>query len=405
VLSPRLRQQWMTWRSAPWLLAGVLIFVQLVNGMRDIPQFAFFLIYLQEQLGLAPEVIAQVVAGAQIAGMVTALLSGPITARLGSKWVLVGGLTCSGLSSLAFQVSSPTWVPLLWFFSGAGTALCAVGGAIFLTRISARGEMGMLAAFYVLSVTAGGAIGNPLAGVIIERYGFVAFSWVAMALSVVTILVVVLLLTSTHDLAPAPVSLRSFWSGVVITARQTNVQMVVGLRCLATIFYGMLTVLIPLLINSLTGSKVMVAAYGTATLIVASAAQLLAGRSADRWGARAPTLVAFGAIVLSGIGLAASVGTLWGLFVFGVLGIAAAWALATLMYVWVSDGIPRAEHPGTFGLLHAVWSLSMITGSMFGGWFVTSIPALPFLAAGLLNIGSFFLLIAYYKRSSVRQAA
>jgi MFS family permease len=239
--------------------------------------------------------------------------------------------------------------------------------------------------------------------VIIEQYGFKAFSWAVIAVSIVVILAVILLLTQPQDHVTEAVSLRSFWLGVLSTVRQTNVQRVAGLRCLPTIFYGMLSVLIPLLLNALTGSKVMVAAYGTITLIVASAAQLLVGRLADRWGARIPSLAAYSAIVISGLGLAASHGTVWGLFIFGILGIAAAWALSTMMYVWVSDGIPKAEHPATFGLLHAVWSLSMITGSVFGGWLVSSLPWLTFLTAGLINIGALFLLISYYNRSSVRQ--
>ena len=101
-----------------------------------------------------------------------------------------------------------------------------------------------------------------------------------------------LLMPHMQDRAVEPVSLRSFWTGILFTVRQTNVRLLVGLRCLPTIFYGTLTVLIPLLMYDLTGSKVAVAAYGTTTLIVASAAHFLAGRSADRWGARLPTRAA-----------------------------------------------------------------------------------------------------------------
>jgi hypothetical protein len=82
--------------------------------------------------------------------------------------------------------------------------------------------------------------------------------------------------------------------------------------------------------------------------------------------------------------------------VFGVLGNAAAWSLSTLMYVWVSDGIGKDEHPATFGLLHAVWSLSMVTGSLLAGWSVSVFQGLPFLVTGLANIGAFFLVSAYY---------
>lgn len=93
------------------------------------------------------------------------------------------------------------------------------------------------------------------------------------------------------------------------------------------------------------------------------------------------------------------------LFLFGVLGIAAAWSLSTLMYVWVADGLPKDEHPATFGLLHAVWSLCMITGSLLGGWLVRLTPGLPFLLVALINIGACVLIILYYRRQAAEDAA
>ena len=100
----------------PGLLAVLLIFVQMATGMRDMPQMAFFLIYLQEKLGLAPEAISSIVAGAQIAGMVTGMLGGTIAARLGSKWVLVAGLA----------VLRPEQPGLSDDFAGRGAVLLAV---------------------------------------------------------------------------------------------------------------------------------------------------------------------------------------------------------------------------------------------------------------------------------------
>ena len=245
-------------------------------------------------------------------------------------------------------------------------------------------------------MTAGGAIGNPIAGVLIEQRGFSTFGWTAMGICGVALVFAALLSVHKPDRDVEATSLRAFWSSALSATRRAQGRLVVGMRCLPTIFYGMLTVLMPLLVFDATGSKVTVAAYGTATLLVASATQLLAGRAADRWGGRRPTLIAYAGIVLAGLGLAASANTLWGLFVFGVLGTAAAWSLSTLMYVWVSDGISKPEHPSTFGLLHAVWNLSMISGSVLGGWFVHVAPGLPFLIAGLLNLGSFALTFAYY---------
>jgi DHA1 family inner membrane transport protein len=399
-----LRNKWAIWRSAPWWPAVLLVLVQTLNGMWYMPQLSFFPVYLQE-LGLPPAAIGGVVAGGQLAGMVVALLGGWVTGLLGSKWVLVVGLALSGLSSLAFQVDAPWLVAVLWFIGGAGLALITVGGASYLTRVGLRGTLGVLAAIYALSLTVGGAIGTPIAGVIIERHGFSAFGWAAIALIALAALLATLFMIYLGDRTTERASLRVFWSGALAMLQRVKVRQLLGLRCLPTIFYGMLTVLIPVLLNSLSGNKLLVAAYATTNLIVASAAQLLAGRAADRWGARRPTLVAYSVVIVAGLGLAATVNTVWGLFAFGVLGVAAAWSLSTLMYVWVKDGVAQAEHASSFGLLHAVWSLSMITGSLLGGSLVRTFPGLPFLVAGLLNVGSLFLALAYYARPAPRNAS
>lgn len=392
-------------RQANWQPALLLIFAQLAAGLRDMPQFAFFLIYLQEQLALAPVTISSVVAGAQVASMVAALGSGALTARLGSKWVLVGGLAFSGLSSLVFQLDTFWVVAFLWLTGGAGAALVTVGTSSYLTRLSGQGTLGILAAFYALSMTIGGAIGNPLAGLLIERYSFSRFGWVAIALTVTTTLILALWMTNLHDYAVKPVGLRAFGVSFLPMLRQPTVRCLIGLRGLPTFFYGMMTVLVPLLLNELASDKVLIAAYGTATLIVASLAQLLAGRAADRWGAQRPTLVAYGTLFVAGCGLFFGAGQVQTLFGFGVIGIAAAWSLSTLMYVWVADGLPKDEHPATFGLLHAVWSVCMIGGSLIGGWLVRLTPGLPFLLGGLINVGACFLIIRYYRRQADQVAA
>ncbi len=388
-----------------WLPVVLLILVQVANGLREIPQFAFFVIYLQDQVHLQPVVISSVTASAQIAGMLTALLGGGLAGRLGSKWVLVGGLALSALGSLALQVQGFWLVTCLWFLGGMGAALFAIGGASYLTQLGGRGSLGVLAAVYALSVTVGGAVGNPVAAWLIERYGYAGFSRAAMALSALVILTVSLKMPRFRSAPLGEAVRRPSLTGVAPLFRQRSVRLVIAMRSLATFFYGMMNVLIPLLIYNLSGSKATVAAYGTATLVVASLVQLLVGRLADRKGARLPSLAAFSAMLLAGLGLSLLGGQLWGLFTFGILGIAAAWSLSTLMYVWVSDGIPRPDHPAAFGLLHAVWSLSMISGSVFGGWFVASVPWLPFLVAGLLNGGAILLASTYYRQEPPGQSS
>jgi MFS family permease len=383
----------------------VLVLVQTLNGVWYGPQVTFFPVYLQEQLGLAPAVIGALVSGALVAGMVVALFGGALTGMLGSKWVLVCGLGCSAVGALAFLVPAPGLVAVLWFAGGAGLALITIGGASYLTRLTARGSLGVFASVYMLSFTMGGVIGNPIGGIIIERRGFAAFGLAELAVIGFSALIAILFMAYLKDRSAEPASLRAFWTGALPMLRRAKVRLLLGLRCLPTIFYGMLTVLVPLLLNTLSGNKALVAAYGTTTLVLASAAQLAAGRAADRWGGRSPTIVAYITVILSGLGLAITAGTVWGLFLFGVLGVAAAWSLSTLMYVWVGDGVAKPDHASAFGLLHAVWSLSMITASLVGGWLVRSAAGLPFLVAALLNTGAIFLALAYYGRIAARPPA
>ncbi len=170
--------------------------------------------------------------------------------------------------------------------------------------------------------------------------------------------------------------------------RRPVMRLLMALRFLPTIYYGMSIVLIPLMINHLAGNKTTVALYSTVGLIVASIAQLLTGRAADRFGHRRPTLVGYAALIVAALGLAAFADQLWGVFLFGVMGLAVAWSLAALMFVLVSDGVPSAEHGRAFGLLHATWSLAMIGGALLGGALTRVGAGLPFLVAGLLNIAS-----------------
>jgi MFS family permease len=298
---------------------------------------------------------------------------------------------------LAFQVHLTWLVALLWFIGGAGLSLITVGGSSYLTGLSARAALGILAAIYSLSLTVGGVIGNPIAGFLIDRSGFRAFGLAELLLIALTAMFAARFLPYLNDRSPQSAPFAAFRASTAPMVRQTRIRMLIGLRALPTIFYGMMTVLIPLLLNNLSGSKTLVAAYGAAHLVIASASQMLAGRAADRFGARLPTLAAYICLASAGLGLALTASTAWGLFAFGVVGVAAAWSLSTLMYVWVADGVDQRERPSAFGLLHAVWCLSMIAGSVAGGWLVREGYGLPFLVGAALNAASPFLALAYYR--------
>jgi len=117
------------------------------------PQLAFFVIYLQEELTCFGNDF-EYCGRAQFVSMPHRAGGGRDHRPVGSKWVLAAGLVLSGVASLSFQTHTPWQVILLWWIGGAGLALTTVGGASYLTRIGAQGSLGLLAAFYALSTTA-----------------------------------------------------------------------------------------------------------------------------------------------------------------------------------------------------------------------------------------------------------
>ncbi len=401
-----LRMRWGAWRRAPWAPAVPLLVAQLASGIWYMPQMAFFPIYLEERLGYAPLAISSLTSASQIAGSLAGVVGGVLSDALGSKWVLVLGLASAAVASLVFLTGAPALVAILWILSGLGVGFHTLGGSSYLTKVADRRYLGVLSAFYELNLTLGGALGNPAAGLVLEGRGFGAFGIALFGLTLATLVGTVLFVPRLAEAGTRRSAegggrerdWRHAWTGALALIGRPVVAMLLALRFLPTVCYGMMGVLIPLLINRIAGHKTTVALYGTASLVAASTAQLLAGRAADRFGRRWPTLLAFGTLIAAAIGLGLFSQRLWGVIAFGVLGNSAAWALSALMFCLVSDGAPKEEHGRVLGLLHGVWSLGMVAGAMLGGGLVVLAQGLPFFVAGVLNVASVVILLAFLAR-------
>ena len=57
----------------------------------------------------------------------------------------------------------------------------------------------------------------------------------------------------------------------------------------------------------------------------------------------------------------------WGLYIFEALGLGAAWVLSTLLPGLVTAAAEPEIHGRVFGLLHLLWTLAMILGTLLGG--------------------------------------
>lgn len=381
-----------------------LLFIQFCTGAWILTQMSFFPIYLEEELLYAPMAIAAVIAIGQASGLVAALLGGGLTDAWGSKRVLVLGLLGSMIASLVFQTQLALLVALLWGLAGVAASLQTLGGSSYLTRMAAPQQLGLVSALFALSLTLGGALGSPLAGRLLDTAGFRLYGLAGLAILAITALWAIVMLPAQAPDGHEQQRSRANSSMLELT-RRPLVRLLIGLRYLPTVYYGLSSVMIPLMINQLAGNKSTVAIYSTISLVVASAAQLLAGRAADHFGHRWPTLIGYAALSFSALGLAFFAGNLGGVFLFGILGNAAAWALATLFFCLVSDAIPRAEHGRAFGLMHATWSIAMISGAVLGGALTRFSVGLPFFAAGLLNSVAILLVLAFFRRLGSEGAA
>lgn len=378
----------------------ILLLVQLLNGMVVAAQAYFFPIYVEESLGLTAIAVSSFVSVGRIAGLAGSLLGGSLTDTLGRKWTLVLGLGCFTVGSFAFVVRLPWLVGLLWFVNGVALSLEALGSQGYLIGIAGGAGLGVASALYNWGFTLGGAVGSPVAGRLLDTRGYEAFAPVLIGLAGGTALFATVLMPRLKQAVKgeARASWRAMLTGYLQIVRQPRVLRLGLLRFLPTFYYGMALVLIPLLINAETQSKTSVAIFATAAQVLATLTQLVAGRFADHRGPRAPTLVAVGGVLTAAVGLAGFAGHLWGLYLFGILGIAAAWALSTLMPVLVSSVVPTKEQGRVLGALNLLWNISMILSAVVGGALVEIKVGLPFALAALVNVGTVIIALAFFGR-------
>jgi MFS family permease len=386
-------------RSAHSRPIVALLVVQLLSGIVLAPQRFFFPIYLEEQLGFSAVLISALVALGLFLGMVASLVGGTLSDTLGRKWTLILGLGGFALGSLVYLFSSPALIVLVWVASGLGLAFHALGGQSYLIDAAGAAHLGVLSALYNWGFTLGGALSSPVAGIILDSRGYPAMGAALFGVSLLTLLGAAGFMPPVWGESDAEgVPWQRALSGYGRLLQRRPIALLGLLRFLPTCYYGMATVLIPLLMNRTAANKTSVALYAMLSQLLASLAQIVAGRAVDRWQRRVPTLVAFGLLLLSAAGLATFATQLWSLFLFGVIGISSAWALSTLMPVLVSDVTAPRERGRVLGMLHFLWNIAMMLGSLGGGALVEVTAGLPFLAAALVCAGAIVTAVLYFRQ-------
>jgi MFS family permease len=293
------------YRPLYWLLV-----VQLLNGTMLMPSGNFISIYLNEIIAYPLRQVAQVLAFGQVVGMISSLVGGSISDRWGHKKVFVLGVGATALSTLFYVFRVPWVVVVLWGIGGAGLGFATLSSQGYLTLAASTTTLGLFSALYNWGYTVGGAVGNPVAAIILGEGNFFVFGLALAGLGLVTTLITSFLPNISH--ATNSLGHSPGFGGYKVLFRP-QIYILGLLRFLPTCYYGVMT-LFPLLIKKQGGSNTAVAWYAAGSAMIASLTQLLAGRVSDRWGVRLPTVAAFIAILLAIGGTIFTAQSVWGVY-------------------------------------------------------------------------------------------
>jgi MFS family permease len=375
----------------------VLLLLQLLNGVLLSPQRTFFPIYVRE-LGYPVMLISTLASAQQVMGLLGAWFGGAWSDALGRKRALMLGQAGSMLASLAFLVPAAGWFAPLWIVSGLCGGVYTVAGQSYLVDAAHPAHLGVFSALYNWGSTAGGALGSPAAGLLLERWDYRLFGALSTGVALLALTVNALALPGSP--AGRGRTARRIMPGYGDVATRPAAQLLAMLRFLPTCYWGMALVLIPLLLSNAGASKGTIALYATISQVCASLGQLLVGRAADRLGSRGIQLGVGVVFVVSIIATGLLPGHIWSIMLFGTLGTTAAWSLSTLMPGLVAMVATPAERGRYLGWVHLWWNLGMVVGSLIAGLLSPLGAGLPFLAVGLLNLGTVGLSLAFFRRAA-----
>ena len=370
-----------------------LLAVQLLTGIMLMPMSSFLGIFLNEALAFPLARVAKVIALGQVVGMLASLVGGSLSDRWGKKSTLIVGIAAVSVCCTLYLFRLPWLVLVLWGLGGAGLGFSVLSSQGYLTLAAHSRTLGVFSALYNWGYTIGGAIGVSIAAVILGADNFRALGMSLAGLGAFTVVFATIL----PQLRPAvSQSTRKAGGGSYSVLLDRRILMLILLRFLPTCYYGVMT-LLPLIIKKQGGSNAVVAWYAAGSAVLASLTQLVAGRMADRKGSQLPTMIAFVMILAAIGGIIITADSVWGLYVFGALGVSAAWALSTLLPGMVRIAAAAQIHGRVFGALHIMWTSAMILGTLLGGALLEVNVRLPFAIVGILNCIALGLTVPFFR--------
>lgn len=377
------------------LLASTMIFF-------DVAFFAAIAPLLPEyvdELGLT-KAQAGVLSAAYAAGtLVASLPAGYIASRIGPRRTVIIGLLTLGCSSVVFGFANEiNLLDASRFVQGIAGALIWSGALTWLITTSTEERRGSVI---------GTALGTAIAGALLGP----ALGAVAAAIGTGPVFGAVLIVTSVLAYmasrlpeAGAPERQRLGEIFAIMVSRPIRDATI--FVAVPSIMFGAVEVLVPLRIDALGGSHVVIAAGFIAGAALEATLSPIAGRMSDQVGRRAPYVIGLSicAAAMVALGLAQVLGTVLAALIITSLGAGICFSPAMTL---ISDMADRSSlHQGfAAGLSNMAWASGQVIGGVAGGAVAAltgyAIPSVAIAILLLLTVVYAFYALAPYAVAKV----
>lgn len=346
--------------AMPRILMGCITVI-LALDMALYAAIAPLLPSLREELGLSGGQIGLLMAAYPIGLVVAALPAGQLASRFGPRWATIfGAVVLAGASALFGLNEAYVLLVTLRLVQGAAAALTWAGGLAWITAAAPESRHGTLIGVAMSASVAGGVLGPVLGAVAVGTTRSLLF----VVLGAVSALAAAGLFRypapRVRGSAALSDVLRGFASRSVVPLAWTVV--------LCAVLIGALLVHLPLRLDHLGASTVVLGVTFTVVAVVEIVAGPLLGRLHDRVGPRLPVLLCLSAVA-GGLLLMLFADRLAAVVLLTAIALPGASllitpALAGLNELGTRGGLAAA---GVFGMSNLLWALGESAGALVAG--------------------------------------